>query len=414
MSTWPDVEVELTTLTHGGEALGRLPDGRAIFVPYALPGERVRARVVAEKPRYARADLLEVLSPAPERVQPRCAHFGLCGGCHLQHLRYEQQLDAKTAILRDQLQRIGGISEPPFLPAVAGQPWNYRNHVQFHLTGEGRLGYFTRRGESVFPIQECHLPETPINQIWPHLEFEYIPGLERIGIRLGVEDDLQLILESSDFQPPEINVEDLPISVVHLSPAGPLVLAGSQAVQMKVLERTFQVSAGSFFQVNTAAAGEMVRHLLAYLPQAPNMQVLDVYCGVGLFSAFLAPHARRLVGIEASPAACADFVVNLDEFANVELYEAPAEDVLPALELKPDLVLVDPPRAGLTRPALDGILRLSAPWLAYISCDPATLARDAGRLKQGGYQLEQITVFDLFPQTHHIESISLWQMVKKV
>ena len=275
------------------------------------------------------------------------------------------------------------------------------------------MGYFTRRGEDVFPIQECHLPETPINQVWPQLEFEHIPGLERIGIRLGAEDDLQLILESSDFEPPEINVEDLPVSVVHLSPAGPLVLAGSQAVQMKVLERTFQVSAGSFFQVNTAAAGEMVRHLLAHLPLTPTLQVLDVYCGVGLFSAFLAQNAGRLVGIEASPAACADFVVNLDEYANVELYEAPAEDVLPALELKPDLVLVDPPRAGLTRPALDGILRLSAPWLAYISCDPATLARDAGRLKQGGYQLEQITVFDLFPQTHHIESISLWQTAKK-
>jgi 23S rRNA (uracil1939-C5)-methyltransferase len=337
----------------------------------------------------------------------------VCGGCQLQHLGYAHQLEAKAAILRDQLQRIGGISDPPILPGVGGQPWNYRNHVQFHLTPEGRLGYYRRGGAGVFPIQECHLPEAPIDQLWPQLDVEAIPGLERLGIRLGVEDDLQVILESSDLQAPEISIEELPVSVVHLSPAGALVLAGSPAVQMKILERRFQVSAGSFFQVNSASAEAMVHYLLNSLPLEPGMQALEVYCGVGLFSAFLAPHIGRMVGIEASPDACADFVVNLDEFDNVELYEAPAEDVLPLLEMKPDLVLVDPPRAGLALPVLDGILRLSAPWLAYVSCDPATLARDARRLQQGGYQLTQIRVFDLFPQTHHIESISLWQRAKK-
>jgi 23S rRNA (uracil1939-C5)-methyltransferase len=165
--------------------------------------------------------------------------------------------------------------------------------------------------------------------------------------------------------------------------------------------------------VNSEIAAAMARRLLESLPLRPDMQVLEVYCGAGLFSAFLAPHVGRLVGIEASPEACADFVVNLDEFEQVELYEAPAEDVLPALEMQPDLVLVDPPRTGLALPVLDGILRLSAPWLAYVSCDPATLARDARRLELGGYRLAQITIFDVFPQTHHIESISLWQREKK-
>jgi 23S rRNA (uracil1939-C5)-methyltransferase len=175
------------------------------------------------------------------------------------------------------------------------------------------------------------------------------------------------------------------------------------------IPRPFQVSAESFFRVNTPQAGVMVDHLLANLPLTPSTTLLDVYCGVGLFSAFLAPRVGRLIGIENSPSACQDFEVNLDEFDNVEIYEAAAEDVLPALDLRPDVILVDPPRTGLGQPALDGLLGLNAPVLAYGSCDPATLARDARRLIEGGYHLRQITPFDLFPQTYHIESISFWE-----
>jgi len=152
-----------------------------------------------------------------------------------------------------------------------------------------------------------------------------------------------------------------------------------------------------------------VAHLLDRLPLAPGVTLLDVYCGVGLFSAFLAGRVGRLIGIEVSPAACRDFAVNLDEFDNVELYEAPAEDVLPSLEVQPDIVLVDPPRAGLERRALEAILDRGPATLAYVSCDPSTLARDAARLLAGGYRLVEVTPFDLFPQTASIESISLFQ-----
>jgi len=208
-------------------------------------------------------------------------------------------------------------------------------------------------------------------------------------------------------------VEELPVSAVHLSPAGSLVLAGSEAVVIEVLERPFRVSAASFFQVNTAMAGVMVEYVLDALRAAdvlrPTTTLVDAYCGVGLFSAFLAPLVGRVVGIEASPSAAEDFVVNLDEFEDVELYEAAAEAVLPSLDLKPGVVLVDPPRAGIERRAMDGLLQLAAPLLVYISCDPATLGRDARRLTDGGYRLEQVTPFDLFPQTYHIESISVWR-----
>ncbi len=427
-------DITLSTLTFGGDALGRLPDGAprpglAVFVPYALPGETVRVRLVEEKRGHARAELLEVLAPSPDRVTPRCPHFftplftaasngearGWCGGCQYQHMSYPAQLAAKTAILRDQLERIGGLNDPPVQPAMASPtPWNYRNHVQFHLTPQGKLGFEAPHSQRVVPIRECHLPEDPLNQLWPQLDLEPLPGLERVSLRgTGDGEEFMLILEGGNPQSLGFVVEELPISAVHLSPAGPLVLAGSEAITMEVRAasgtRLFRVSAESFFQVNTSQAGPIVDHLLNHLPLTPTTTLLDVYCGVGLFSAFLAPRVGRLIGIEVSPSACQDFECNLDEYDHVELYEATAEQVLSAFDLRPDVILVDPPRAGLGLPALQGLLHLGAPTLAYVSCDPATLARDARRLIQGGYHLRQVTPFDLFPQTYHIESISFWE-----
>ena len=410
----PESIVQLAGFAYGGETFGRLEDGRVVFVPFTLPGEIVRLRLVEEKRGYARAQLLEVLQASPERIQPRCAHFSVCGGCHYQHLSYVSQLAAKSAILRDQLERIGGITNPPLGEIVAApEPFNYRNHVQFHLTPEGKLGYHLGRSEQVLAIQECHLPEPALNQVWPLLDFESLPEIERIGLRLGSLEDIQLVLESSDPQPPELNVEDLPVSVVHLSQGEALVLAGSQSLTIDVLGQPFIVSAGSFFQVNTSMAGKMVEHVLSLLERhqslGPGKTLLDVYCGVGLFSAFIAPHVGRLIAIETSPSAAEDFSLNLDEFDHVELYEAPAEMVLPELVEHLAAVLVDPPREGIDRRAMDGLLYLRPPVLVYVSCDPSTLARDAKRLVAAGYRLEQVTPFDLFPQTYHIESISIFE-----
>jgi 23S rRNA (uracil1939-C5)-methyltransferase len=441
-------EIPLTTLTYGGDTLGRLPEGSprtglAVFVPYALPGETVRVRLVEEKRGHARAELLEVLNPSPDRVIPRCPHFFSiqnqqsennnlpCGGCHYQHLSYLAQLAAKTAILREQLERLGRLKNPPILPPVPSpSPWNYRNYVQFCLTPQGRLGFEALQRNRIVPIRECHLPETPINQLWPQLDLEPLPGLERVSLRVGADEDMMLILEGGDPQSLELVIEELPISALHLSPAGALVLAGSEYVTMEVesmgvlgsvgpgsepvptpppLSRLFRVSAESFFPINTPQAGAMVDLLLSNLPLTPSTILLEVDCGLGLFSAFLAPRLGRLIGIESSPSACLDFESNLNEYDNVELYEAAAEQVLPALDLHPDVILVNPPRAGLSPRVLDGILGLNPAALAYVSCDPATLARDARRFIEGGYHLRQITPFDLHPQTYHIESISFWE-----
>ncbi len=409
-------EVELTALVYGGDALGRLPDGRAVFVPFGLPGERVRVALTVEKRGHARARLLEVLRPSPERVAPVCRHFGVCGGCHYQYLPYARQLEYKQLILREQLERIAGIEKPPVEAVQAApQTLNYRNTVQFHVSPRGKLGYIEAYTPQVLEIEECHLPLPAINALWPSLEIEPTaePGerpagspVERIHLRAGREGEMMLVLEGADVLPPEFAL-DLPISAVYLGPQGPYVLAGEEYVSMQVLGRDFRLSAGSFFQVNLAQAEAMVRHLLAQLPLSKDATLVDVYCGVGLFSAFLAPQVGRCIGIEASEQACRDFAYNLDEFDHVELYCGPAEAILPALKVPAEIILVDPPRAGIAPPALDAILRSQPEWIAYVSCDPATLARDLARLLKGGYRLERVTPFDMFPQTYSIESITL-------
>lgn len=402
------VEVELLRPTFGGSSMGRLPDGRAVFVPYGLPGELVRVELIEQKKGFARARLVEVLRPAPERLQPRCRHFGVCGGCHYQHLSYAHQLQVKAEVLREQLERIGGLSDPP-LEAIQPSPqeWHYRNTVQFHLDAQGRLGYEESGSNRVVAIEECYLPQPPLDELWRQLEFEAGLGIERIGLRVGADEEVLLTLEGQPLELPALEV-DLPISAVHLSPAGSIVLAGEDWLPMEVNGRLFRVSAGSFFQVNTAQAGAMVRYLQEILPLDKDTTLLDVYCGVGLFSVFLAERVGRCVGVEVSPSACDDYAVNLDPFDNVSLYIGAAEEVLPGLQLSGKVAAVlDPPRAGVDRRALDALVALQPEWIAYVSCDPATLARDLKRLVVQGYRLERIKPFDLFPQTYHIESISL-------
>jgi len=400
-------DIEIFNLVYGGDGLGRLPDGRAVFVPYVLRGERVRVQLIEERKNYARARLDEVLTPSPERITPRCRHFGECGGCHYQHLPYEEQLLLKRDILIDQLKRLANLPDPPVQPVVPSpRPWNYRNTVQFHLSPGGKVGYLAANSNRVVEISECHLPEPELNDTWPRLSLEPGPGLEEIELRAGSDEEMLLVLEGRDPRPPELEI-DMRLSAVYLGPQQPYVMAGDDFVVMEVLGRPFKVSAGSFFQVNTLQAEAMVTHLLNILPLRSQGTLLDLYCGVGLFSAFLAPRVGRCIGVEVSPWACDDFAVNLDEFDNVNLYIGTVEEILPALGESPDIVVLDPPRAGVEKTALQALVNMHPAVIAYVSCDPATLARDVRSLLSNGYTLEQVTPFDLFPQTYHIESISL-------
>jgi len=401
-------EIKMEKLVYGGDCLGRLPDGRAVFVPFVLPGEIVRVEIVEDKKRFARAIPIELIQASPERITPRCIHFGECGGCQYQNLDYPDQLKAKEAIVRDQFERIGKIDNPPIHPIVPSpSPWNYRNYVQFHIGQNGELGYIHADGEHLLPIYECHLPQTLINDLWPQIELGADPEILRLGIRQDTYDNLMLVLEGEDKTPPEFSL-DIPVSAVYTPPEARLtVLAGDDHLTYTLLDRNFQVSARSFFQVNTLMAEKMVHFLLKNVDFYEGSRAIELYAGVGLFSAFIAEKVGHLTAIESSGAACYDFTVNLEEFDNVVLYEAEVEEVVPTINFTPDILIADPPRSGLAPAVHDAITALQPKQIAYISCDPATLARDLKNITRHGYQLVSATPFDLFPQTAHVETVCL-------
>lgn len=402
-------ELTLTGMAYGGDAIGRDAQGRMLFVPFAAAGERVRVEIVEAHARWARARLVEVLEPSPARVAPRCRHFTVCGGCHYQHLDPAEQLRAKAEIVAEQLRRIGGFERPPAIEAVPSpSPWGTRNHAQFHLTPDGRPGYLEAGSARLVAIEECPVLEPALADLWPRLDLAPVPGLERVALRAGAGEQVQIGFEAGSE--PEVEVHlDLPASAVWQGPSGTTVLAGSPWLPFEVLGQPFRVSAGAFFQVHSGLAGALIERAVRALAPAPGEVAYDLYAGVGLFSLFLAQAGARVIAVEQSPAACADFAVNLDACEDVSLYEAEVEQALPAIPEAPDLALVDPPRAGLGRAALEALLPRAPRRLAYVSCDPATLARDGRRLAEAGYALQALTLFDLFPQTYHIETLSLWR-----
>jgi 23S rRNA (uracil1939-C5)-methyltransferase len=403
-----EFEVVIQSLVYGGSGMGRLVDGRAVFIPFTLPGEKVKARVREEKKGFVMAEVLEILKPSSQRIKPRCIHYGICGGCHYQQIPYDLQVAYKKEIFVEQLQRIGNIENPLISQVVESKDaWNYRNSMQFHLTPSGKLGFERRTIHEPFEIQECYLPCNALNETWHHLDFEFIPEIERVELRQGDDEEILLTLYSQNPTPPEFETE-LPISAVHTSPQGQIILAGNDHLFIKIHEKSLRVNAGSFFQANHFIAEKMVSILLEKIHPTKDMVILDAYCGVGLFSIFLAPFVDRCLGVEISPSACQDYAFNLDAFDNVELYEGTTEEVLPLLETKPNLVVLDPPRSGVERRALAALVKMAPEQLVYVSCNPATLARDAKLLIGAGYKVEESILLDMFPQTFHIESLIIF------
>lgn len=402
------LELELTGSAYGGEAVGRDQAGRVVFVPYALPGERVKALPVDTHRRWVRASLQEIVRAAEDRVVPRCQHYGLCGGCHYQHMAYASQLKVKQQIVQEQLGRLGGVEGAevrPTLPSPA--PWAYRNRVRFHLTPEGRLGYVTADRDSTFPVEACHLPDPALEDLRKRLDFDPNSDIESVELRLDDSGHEMIILRAGG--PPESFMEtESSGSVVWLAPQGAWVLTGGEPLVYHVLDQVFLASADSFFQVNSAALPLLVTTVMDALRPASDQLVLDLYAGVGLFSRFAAAAGAKVIAVEDSASAAGDFEVNLDPFPDVTLYEAPVDQALPAIEAVSASVVADPPRAGLGDTVVADLVALRPARMVYVSCDPATFARDAGRLTEGGYRLVYAQPVDLFPQTYHIEIVSLW------
>ncbi len=306
----------------------------------------------------------------------------------------------------EQLKRLGDFSNPPVENTIGfPRPFGYRNHVQFHLDGLGRPGFQKALSHEVIPIENCLILESPLNELLKTLSFDTDAGLKRVAIRddgLGIP---LLFMSGEQINPPEFEV-DFPLNVVYRGPAGDMVLSGEGFNTFEILGKEFQVSAGSFFQTNRDIAAEMVKLILEKTHLEKKFTVLDCYCGVGFFSAFMAEKTSRLIGIESSEDACTDFVVNLDQYDQVELYQGNVEVVLPELDIHPDIAVIDPPRAGMAPAAIKALIKSCPAQIVYISCDPSTQARDLKTLKNAGYNLASITPLDMFPQTYHIETIS--------
>lgn len=400
-------DVKFEKYAYGGESMGRLADGRAVFAPFVLAGEEARIQPVLEKKGFIKGKKINLISTVHERTTARCKHFEECGGCHYQHLNYADQLRVKEQIVFDQLQRLGGITHPT-VKSILGcdEPFYYRNSVQFHVGDGGEVGFLSAFGQDLIPIEECYLPQEEILALWKTLDFEVYPGLQKIHFRCGADGDLMVILESDLFDELPTMELDMPISVIHLSPAGSIVMGGDDHVVMQVKGKYFRVSAESFFQVNAKQAEKMVEVVSSYLPEEGN-RLVELYSGVGLFTAFLAPRFQEVIAVESAESSCNDFAVNLDMYDHIGLYVGEAEEVLPNIEGNTEIVLVDPPRAGLHPKVIDAIAEKGTKTLVYVSCDPATLARDVKRLGAHGYELVEVTPIDMFPQTYHVEMIAL-------
>jgi 23S rRNA (uracil1939-C5)-methyltransferase len=403
------MRLRLTDFAYGGEAFGRDDDGRVVFVPFGMASETVEIDVQDEHKRWARARLLSILDASPQRVVPRCQHFQMCGGCHYQHMAYETQLQAKTNIVRDQLQRLGGMDPTLVQDTIpCPEPWNYRSRLSLHLTPEGRLGFVTADGDRVFPLEACHLPTPAVDALWKNLDVTELEGVARVDVQS--DDAGQNMIVFYADRPPEQELEiALETCVVWISPEGQWVLAGGEPLTFDVLNHSFQVSAGSFFQVNRLLTPKLVERAMAGLALSAGETVFDLYAGVGLFSLFAAAQGAAVVGVESAASACLDYEANLEIYDGVDLYEASVDEVLPAIDRRADAIIADPPRAGLGSRVVADIARLAPERFVYVSCDPATLARDARGLAEGGYELIECVPIDLFPQTFHIETVSTWR-----
>ena len=399
--------VHLTDMAHGGAAVGR-HEGKVIFVPYGISGEAVRVEIVRDKGRFAHARLLKVLSASPHRVQPPCPHFGACGGCQWQHIAYEAQLGFKRSIALAQLQRIAGLPGALVHPTPGmATPWRYRNHVQLGATPSGQLGFMAAHSRRIVPIEDCLLMHPLLKELLDSLDIE-LQGLLRLSLRAGINtDDQMIIFEMEADQPPDLEV-NLPTSCVLLLASGaPVTLIGSPYIHEQLASRTYRISAPSFFQVNTCQAEALVSQVARYLDPTATSVVLDACCGVGTFALSVAHRAKRVLGVESHAAAIADARVNARDVDNVTFTHGSIDQILPTLDMTHSLVIIDPPRSGLSKAAIASLVELAPLRIVYVSCDPASLARDIKRLLPAGYELREVQPIDMFPQTYHTECVAI-------
>ncbi|HME59333.1 MAG TPA: 23S rRNA (uracil(1939)-C(5))-methyltransferase RlmD [Terracidiphilus sp.] len=424
--------IDIEKPVNGGSCLARLK-GKAVFVPLTLPGEQVRVRITQSKSGYAVAEVSEIVRAAPERITPACPHFGICGGCHYQHTGYATQLVLKQTVLRETLER-GGVRVPKEINLLAAEshPWHYRNRIRLAFDAVGNLGYRGRRSHRVIPLRECPIAAPLLfeaSQAFARVAHEFAPALRSTEIALFCDAKESALLATVFIASPvKLRFDELAQAFHQRIPA----LIGAELAikeQNGALPRTvtqwgansldyhaagfaYHVDNGAFFQVNRWLVDSLVRSVVA---GHQGTLAWDLFAGVGLFSRQLADIFNSVVAVESAPLATQSLVVNLKDTVGITI-QGETLDFLRARARNrnagasarsgaPDLIVVDPPRTGLGAETCALLATIAAPALVYVSCDPATLARDLRALISSGYKIQSITLADLFPQTFHLETV---------
>ena len=418
------MNLTIEKMVYGGDGLARLPDGKTVFVPFVLPGEEVSATIAREKSSFARATADEIVKPSVKRTQARCPYFAACGGCHYQHTGYSTQLEFKREILRETLLRNAKLEWKGQIFTHSSEPWHYRNRAQMKVRSgqDFAMGYYRFGSHELLEINECPISSPAINRLAGKVREIGLEG----GVPQGVTEieffadhaDARMVLEIhhvegaqgiSDFaaalQSRFAEIQGIALFVN--PPAGSSALpqlqdtVGNATLLYQVGEKAFRVSAGSFFQTNRYMPQKLVDTVV---DDFFGNIALDLYSGVGLFANHLAKRFTRVFAVESAPASAADLQANA--LKNVVPVKTAAEQFLPrCINMNPDLVVVDPPRAGLGPKSTQLLAALRVKRIVYVSCDPATLARDLRMLLETGYHVEQVHMIDMFPQTFHLESV---------
>jgi 23S rRNA (uracil1939-C5)-methyltransferase len=410
---------------YGGAFLAR-DQGKAVFIPLILPGEQARVQIVEEKKSYASAEVAEIVTPAPDRVAPVCRHFGACGGCQYQHASYVSQLDFKQSILRETLER-GGVRAPDAIDVLSASPWAWRNRIRLAFHAAGNPGYRSRRSHAIVPIAECPISapllvraalaageilRRPPREQGP-TELSLFCDAEETSLLAGLSAPMPANFPFEAFcralaeRIPQLTGAEL---ATESRPGGhPRTFArwGASSLDYRAAGFTYRVDHGAFFQVNRWLVDALVERVLG---DARGALAWDLFAGVGLFARQLSSRFARVLAIESASLAAPALAHNLTG-TNAEAIPATTLDFLRRAHagrpdfIAPDLVVVDPPRTGLGAETTALLARVAAPSLVYVSCDPATLARDLRPLLASGYSIRAIALADLFPQTFHIETV---------
>jgi len=372
------IELSIDSLAAGGDGVGRAADGRVVFVPLAAPGDRVRVRLVEERARFSRGEIEALLEAGADRVAPECSVFGDCGGCAWQHVGYPAQLEAKRAIVREALARIAGIEDVPEIELVPSpQPYRYRSRARLLVAG-GRVGFRRRRSHQVCAIESCPLLAPELDRALGALAADPPPADGEWELALG---------------------EGGAVRCASLADAD-----RAARIEIRAGAERLTVSPGVFAQANVLLLDPLWQAVVD--AAGTGGLALELFAGAGFFTLGLARRFARVVAVEGDPLAARDLASNLAG-RHVRVIEARVETWLADAALAPDAVLLDPPRGGLGRAAAERLAGLSARRIAYLSCDPATLARDLAVLAPRGFRVARVRGFDLFPQTPHVEVLAV-------